>query len=561
MIRLAATAAIALVVSAVSAVVCEAQAPQSDGPSRSPVAEAEDVGFPIENQIIVRRCQRCHERDDEGRMSRISYERKTPEGWQTSIRRMLALNGVQLSPNEAREAVRYLANYQGLSPEELEPGRFEVERRLIDHVYEANRDVENTCIQCHSMGRVITQRRTREEWELLMATHRGLYPLVDFQAFRGGGGFEPMEEAIDHLSEAYPLRTPEWSAWSASMRPPRLSGTWALSGFEPGKGRLFGKVEITPGGAADEFRTTASWTWAETGETEDRAGQAIVYTGYQWRGRSNSEATDAMREVMVVDRSWRTMTGRWFAGAYDEFGPDVTLTRMEAEGAVTAVHPQALLRGQQHEVSVYGVNMPAAGAPTEFDFGPGVSVESVVSAGDSEVRLTLDVAADAAVGSRDLFAGTTFVEGAVSVHDGVDRIEVLPEAGMARVGGANFPKGYQAYDAIGWDDGADGEAGTEDDVRLGRVPVTWSLEEYTATFDDNDLAYVGTLSAEGTFEPAADGPNPERDGMRNNVGDVWVVATYDGGEEPLRARAHLIVTVPLYLRWEPWRGFPTELVP
>ena len=51
------------------------------------------------------------------------------------------------------------------------------------------------------MGRVITQRRTREEWELLMATHRGLYPLVDFQGFqRGGDGPQPVDEAIDHLS-------------------------------------------------------------------------------------------------------------------------------------------------------------------------------------------------------------------------------------------------------------------------------------------------------------------------------------------------------------------------
>lgn len=82
------------------------------------------------------------------------------------------------------------------------------------------------------------------------------------------------------------------------------------------------------------------------------------------------------------------------------------------------------------------------------------------------------------------------------------------------------------------------------------------MEEYSATLDDDDIQYVGTLDQSGRFEPALDGPNPARTGSRNNVGDVWVVATYTppGTTESLRARAHLIVTVPLYMRWEPWRA-------
>ena len=532
-------------------------------------AQADDEGYPIDHEIIIRRCQRCHERDDEGRMTRISYERKTPEGWQTSVRRMMALNDVSLGPDEAREVVRYLSNRQGLAPEELEPGRFEVERRLIEHVYEADRDVENTCIQCHSMGRVITQRRTREEWELLMATHRGLYPLVDFQGFqRGGDGPQPVDEAIDHLSEAFPLETPEWSAWAASMRTPRLAGTWALAGFEPGKGRIFGTVEISAGDAPDEFRSRASYTYAESGQEVSRSGQSIVYTGYQWRGRSNPGGADELREVMTVDRGWREMTGRWFTGAYDEFGPDVTLTR--ASGPVlSGVHPRAIRTGASStELRVHGINLPANPDATDFDFGPGVRVESAMGGDGSQVTLRLSVDEDAAVGGRDLFVRGMSLAGAIQVHDGVDRLEVTPRAGMARIGGANFPKGYQPYDAIGWDDGPDGEPNTEDDLRLGRVPVSWSMEEYTATFDDDDIQYVGALGSDGIFTPAIDGPNSSREGSRNNIGDVWVVATYAGsGADPadagsLRARAHLIVTVPLYLKFDPWQGVPTgRLVP
>src|SRR5437773_2321890 len=98
-------------------------------------------------------------------------------------------------------------------------------------------------------GFVITQRRTRPEWELLVATHRGLYPDADFQAFRRGGPSptdsapqpHPMDAAIAHLARTFPLRTPEWAAWSATMRPPHLESTWILSGTEAGRGAFFGR--------------------------------------------------------------------------------------------------------------------------------------------------------------------------------------------------------------------------------------------------------------------------------------------------------------------------------
>jgi quinohemoprotein amine dehydrogenase len=546
----------------------------ADLPPINGVRSIEDEGYPIENETVIARCSRCHERDDEGRMSRISYERKTPEGWQTSLRRMVALNNVEISPEDAREVVRYLANNQGLAPEELEPGRFEVERRLIEHVYEADRDVEFTCIQCHSMGRVITQRRTREEWELLLATHRGLYPLVDFQAFRRSGPPEPgedgappdarhpMDRAIDHLSAAFPLETPEWSAWQATRRAPRLAGTWAIEGYEPGKGPLFGTMTIAAGESDDGFTTTARYRYPETGEVVRRSGSALVYTGHQWRGRTNPGEPDELREVMSVERGWDLITGRWFRGAYDEHGPDVTLRRVTGGPMVSGVYPAALERGASMvDVTVMGANLPAAAS--DYDFGPRVMVASVEPGDGNSVRLQVSVAGDAPVGRHDLFAGGANLEGALTIHDGVDRLEVTPRSGMARIGGANFPKGYQTFEAIGWSDGADGEPETDDDLRLGRVPVSWSMVEYSATYDDDDIEFVGALDSNGVFTPAVDGPNPARKGQRNNVGDVWVVATFDrGSERALRARAHLLVTVPLYMRFDPWQETsPTRLVP
>lgn len=524
-------------------------------------AQSAADGYAIESDVLIDRCSGCHALDDEGRMSRISFLRKTPEGWQTSIRRMVALHGARLSQEEARQIVRYLANGQGLAPEELRPGLFEVERRLIDHDYEGDSGVEFTCIQCHSMGRVITQRRTEEEWGLLLSTHRALYPLVDFQSFRRSGlppeegdRRHPMDVAIDHLSDVFPLETAEWSAWAATQRPPRLAGTWALLGQEPGRGPIHGTVTISADASDPElFTTSIEYVYVESGERVRRSGEAMVYTGYQWRGRSNPGSPDELREVMLVERDNRTMSGRWFRGDYDEFGPDVRLTRVTGPVA-TGVFPTAVQRGSTTEVRVYGGGL-TGGSAADLDFGAGVAVLAVSGpeAGVLTVRMT--VAPDAPVGARDLFAFGSVVESAVVVHDGVDRLELTPSRGMARVGGANFPKGYQVFEARGFDDGPDEESGTDDDLDLGRVSVTWRTEEYAAVFGDDDIEYIGTMRPDGVFVPAEDGPNPNRTGLRNNIGDAWVVATYarpDGSA--LTARAHLVVTVPLYMRFDPWRS-------
>ena len=136
--------------------------------------------------------------------------------------------------------MRYLSDNQG-SRRRLRPA-FEVERRSTDYRYTADTRTETTCRACHSMGRVITERRTREEWGLLVAMHRGYYPGVDNQGFRRGGppppdsagAPHPMDLAITHLARVFPLRTPEWAAWSATMRP-RDRGHVDLRGSEPGK--------------------------------------------------------------------------------------------------------------------------------------------------------------------------------------------------------------------------------------------------------------------------------------------------------------------------------------
>ena len=522
-------------------------------------AETDGPGIPVHDETVRQACGSCHQPDDAGRLSRISFRRTTPEGWQQTIRRMVTLNDVALTPETAREVVRYLSNNLGLAPTEALDAAWEAERRSDDQPYD-DPDVEETCIQCHSMGRVISQRRTGEEWSLLMAMHRGYYPFTDFQAFRRGnpGDGEPqaVDRAVAHLSERFPFETAEWSAWSATMRPPRVGGAWLLRGHAPGRGAVYGRMTITPvAGTQDEFTTDATYTFAHTGRTVERTGRAIVYTGFQWRGRSipGDPDDDELREVMFVERGWRTMKGRWFTGGYDETGIDVTLERLGDGPAVAGVHPPSLQAGATATVRVHGQNLAAASADA-IDLGPGVSVLEVTGTTGEWLDLQVQVDEDAATGGRDLVLDQTAVTGALTVYDEVDRIAVTPRAGMARVGGVRFPKQFQQFEARAWHDGPDGEPATDDDLDLGMVDARWSIEEYAVTIGDDDVRYVGDIAADGRFVPAVDGPNVERSGSRNNVGDVWVVATWppDAGDgDGLTGRAHLLVTVPLYLRWDP----------
>ncbi|MCC6318816.1 MAG: quinohemoprotein amine dehydrogenase subunit alpha [Gemmatimonadaceae bacterium] len=533
---------------------------------------ADTSGFVIRDPLILRRCATCHKADSAGRLGRISFMRKTPEGWEASIRRMASLVRVRLDPADARAIVKYLANTQGLAPAEVRPGRFETERRSIDYRYTADANTERTCRACHSLGRVITQRRTRTEWELLVATHRGYYPNSDFQAFRRAAPSpadsapqpHPMDQAIAHLSRAFPLRTTEWNAWSATMRPAPLEGTWLLTGYEAGKGPFHGRLVATRvPGTDDEFTTRATYRYAAGGPVITRDGKSVVYTGHQWRGRSSVTGTpsdSSWREVLSVEPGWQEVTGRWFRGGYDEFGMDVTLRRAGTGTQVTGVWPRGVRVGERGvDVTVYGSNLPRAATPGAIDFGPGVAVERVVRGTGDELVVRVSVDSTATVGARDLFVGGASLRQALVAWRTIDRIRVTPASGMARIGGVRFPKQFSRFEAVGYLNGPDGKPETDDDIEVGAVPVSWGLEEYGVTFKDDDTKFVGTIDGTGLFTPAVDGPNAQRSRNRNNIGDVWVVATYTpatAGARALKGRALLIVTVPLYMRWEPARTAP-----
>ena len=104
--------------------------------------------------------------------------RTTPEVWEESIKRMIRLNGVTLKPEEAREIVKYLSKNNGLAPEEGKPIFWEAEHRMFRDQSDKIPDdaLQHTCNYCHTIGRVLSQRRTHDDYEKLINMHLGLFP-------------------------------------------------------------------------------------------------------------------------------------------------------------------------------------------------------------------------------------------------------------------------------------------------------------------------------------------------------------------------------------------------
>lgn len=557
-----------------TSVIVAAQAGGMAAPGdKNDFSETEE-GIPVTDRLTQEKCGACHAPDDKGNMSRISWVRTTPEGWDQAIRRMVRLNGLSITPDETRAIIKYLATWHGLAPEEAKPVMYLPEHRLIDETNIPNEAVRGACAACHSFAQPLSWRRSKTEWKLLQNLHVAMYSQADVQFRRdappepgaaplapGAKGPKQGDVGLAYITRTAPFATPEWAAWKPRIRDPKLGGKWLVSAAIPGQGRFVGEMTIRPAGTADEFTTTTTLRSLTNGASITRTGKAILYAGYSWRGRSSGPAKagapddlqSQTRETMWFSPDQKSATGRWFWGDYEEFGYDVTLTRASAAPTIVSVSPNAVKAGTRGAtVHIHGDNLPTALTPADIDLGTGVTVRKVASGGPGALVATVDVAPDATEGLRDVTVQGVSLEKALPVYRKVDRLKVTPETALARLGGIKYPKGYQQFEAIGYSNGPDGKPNTADDVAIGSIDVDWSVQEFSTVFYDDDKAFVGSLSPRALFTPNVEGPNPDRRFGRNNYGEVWVVATAKAEKDPfgkpLTGRSYLVVTVPLYKR-------------
>jgi quinohemoprotein amine dehydrogenase len=508
-----------------------------------------EEGLPVTDPLVIAKCGTCHTPDEHGNMQRISWERTTPEGWQDALKRMIVVNGVSLSAPEARSIVKYLSTYHGLAPEEAKPVMYDAERRIHEETNVPSENVRRTCTKCHTFARALSWRRSLQDWQQFADLHATRFH------------FPPNAEAVAFLSKAAPLHTPEWDAWIARARAPNLAGRWLLTASIPGRGKYYGEMQVQPADSTPgdtEFNTSVLLTSVNDGSGILRAGRGVVYGASAWRGRSKGgqptgaapdDVNNEAREVLWIAPDQASAEGRWFWGQYQEFGFDVKMRRASPDPTLLLLDRSSLKIGSQaNRVRLIGDGLPAHVSPADLDFGPGVTVRHIVSSTPREVVAEVDVAADARLGKHDVALLGSVAPGSIAIYDRVDYIKVVPDSALAAFGDQTHVRGYQQFEAIGYQRGADGRPHTADDVELGPLgllgpndEVAWSLEVFYAA-PGSSADFVGKVGPTGFFTPAVDG-------AKANF-DVWVIATAKTEKgtngKPLVGKSYLVVTVPSY---------------
>jgi len=508
--------------------------------STGPVVHGQtEPGIPVTDPLVLARCGTCHKVDERGNMERISWARATPEGWQAATKRMIAENDVSVTPLEARGIVKYLSTRNGLAPEEAKPVMYAAERRIHDESDTGSDSLQDVCGRCHQAARALSWRRTADDWKRFAARHGTRYQ------------FTPDAEAIGFLTKTAPLHTREWDAWSARARTTELGGRWLVTAHLPGRGDFFGEMDVEATGGGDEFVTRTRLRSVDGTSVLARTGRALAYGGTAWRGRSSGsnpasvgpgDPANAAQEAMLIAPDGASVEGRWFWGQYEELGFDVRMQRPTSDPILLLVEPRSFKAGSTgNQIRLIGDRFPVQVTTADVSAGPAVTVRRIVSSTPGEIVAELGIAQDASLGKRNIAVRSSTLERAVAIYDRIDYVKVVPDSSLAAFSNETYLRGYQQFEAIGYQRGPDGRRHTADDLELGPVDVAWSMEVFYDV-DKSKQGRVGAVSPAGFFTPAAANP-----GVND---DVWIIATAKNEKssdgKPLVGKSYLVVTVPTY---------------
>jgi quinohemoprotein amine dehydrogenase len=499
--------------------------------------------IPVESEVVRSTCGGCHQVDARHCMSRISGQRKTPEGWEDTIRRMGRTNGVPSSASQAREIIGYLAASQGLSSSEVQDIAYALEKRrnVVENI--PNEDVKNACTRCHSYARIAGERRMREEWLKLKDFHLATFP----EELNSPEWPPSADKAVNYLAQRFPLHTPEWE--QERDQPPLGQGSWTIWGHEPGRGDYIGTMSIAPG-KDGTYQSRTSLEFAG-GEREERSGEGVCYGGYAWRGSTRSSDGRRIREVFELSPDRTVARGRWFLEEQPEIGGEEERSLETGPSRIIGVLPRALkIPTTETSITIVGTHLPTGLAPSDLRLGSNIKVISILKNTGRQVVARIAVLPGAAVGLRDIEMRGTLGRKLLGLYDTFGYIRVLPERGSARTGGVYVPKQSEQFDAVAYSDGQDGIAGTEDDFEIGTIQANWEIGNYYYKYFADDKQFVGTIDQHGLFTPAVETANEKRPETLNNMGSVWVIASYKppDAKQSLQGRAYLLVAAAAFMK-------------
>lgn len=493
-------------------------------------------------ELLQQHCMGCHlhVNPDGSQWSRIDYQRKTPEGWLMTISRMETQRGLVLSAEERQTLVKYLADTQGLAPAETQAGRFMLERQLNTVEQHDTPLFGEMCARCHSGARVALQRRNQDEWRKLVGFHLGQFPSIEVHAMARDRDWLGVatKTMVPYLAEKYPLESEAWKQWQQRTRT-SLSGDWVIAGKLPGKGDFSATMQVVATGN-DGYSLSVEGHYLD-GTPLTGKGSAIVYTGFEWRGAVTLDGVP-LKQVLMASEQGQRLSGRIYQSNQEALGALFSALRNGSKDRILAVQPAYLKVGETATLKVIGSQLG-----NKPNLGAGIKVLETKRLSGNEILVTVKADKSATAGKRMLGSGGSDDSATLTVYNAVNAVEVQPGNSIARVGdaGGNIERVKTAYRAIGIDAGVDGKLGSEDDIRIGELPATWSVKAFDEIAKhDQDVKFAGTMDASsGIFTPAEAGMNPERKFQTNNAGNLTVVAAVRDGDHTVIGEGHLIVTV------------------
>ena len=489
------------------------------------------------DSLTWKKCTGCHEARD-GKISRVEELRTTPEEWVVIVDRMARLYGMALKPSEMNPLVKELCSTQGLTVEEAEQVNY------LD-LYNNPQNVETpqandpekmfvTCVRCHSAGKIYSYRMTDSAWAKLRDFHLYTTPTVIGQ-MREMKWIPEADAVLAELAKSQP--------YGAALQPSEASpvGSWLILGYEPGKGDYRGQASIKQAANGD-YEVVGSLQHAD-GTVETFSGDASLYGGTAFRSNTRHNGHQTLGAFSFSDGilrgqhsfpapHFRTSTSTWYP--------------QNDKPQVLKLSPGYLVSGETTTVGLEGINLPQVAAADFSVAGGDIKIITAQQKGDNAIEIKAlysgNGMSQAKLSVKGLAAGT------LNLVSQVDYLAITPELGRARVdGGPNFPSEGVQFAAIAYSKGANADD-PADDVALGPVAAKFSLSELVTRPGDDELRWLGDISANGTYIPSGDyGPIPVRDFHAEGTGLVKVLAEYKKGERSYSAEARLVVTVPDYI--------------
>ncbi|WP_203362523.1 quinohemoprotein amine dehydrogenase subunit alpha [Bacillus sp. REN10] len=507
-----------------------------------------EQGETVSSNVLVSKqveksCVSCHAVDEAGKLERIEYVRKTPEGWAQSIARMERIHGLKITDEEREQLIADLSSERGLAPEEAEKVQYWLANKpSYSEPTPENDSVAQSCIGCHAAGRFEAQRRTEEEWKNLKDFHLVMYPSI-YLNHRHMDWPEETEKALEFLAKNYGEESEAWEKWKGKEYD--VTGKWKVAGFQGTKGYYIGESEFSK--SEKGYTEEKNVRFIKDGKEESFSGEVKMFSGYMLRshykqGENKINGTYNVASENVIQGDWSKANDLGITA-------EETYYKVQTETPeILHAEPFALQKGKTNKVTLYGMNLKKLKQEL-LSLPKGVEVVRLTASSDDQAEVEMKVDEKAEVGAFAFNEEKVKVHEKFMVYDQADYIKLEPAYGVSRMGGAGpMDKVSIQYVAYAYSSGKDGKKESKDDLNLGPVDAEWSLLTYPENnASRDDRPYIGKLAKNGLYTPEAEGVNAEREFVQENVGSATVQAKVIIDGKAFTATTHHISTVPDYV--------------